>query len=210
MAAEFAKPQEINSPDKKEFETIKGAYTFSNPRYADDRGDYVNISTQMAVLEAGSAVSRKNVLRGMHCSPFPKVVACLSGEMFDVLLDLRVDSPSFGKWEQCTLKGDNRFLFVPPNVAHGYLAVEDNTLTLYFKGGLFDPIKEVNINPYDETLNIPWPGDKSEHVITEKDKGLQSLSDFIAAHPVLSRGFKKVGGPGTAHPVLSRGYKKVG
>lgn len=78
---------------------IHGAYVFYSPRYEDNRGDYCNISTHMVVLESGTATSKKNVLRGMHCSPFPKIIACLSGIMYDVLIDLRKGSPTFKKWE---------------------------------------------------------------------------------------------------------------
>ena len=73
-------------------------------------------------------------------------------------------------------------------------ATEDNTLTIYFKGGIFDGAKEVNINAYDPALGISWPGEKSDHVITDKDKTLPTLADFVKSHPTLSRGFKKVGG----------------
>ena len=73
----------------------------------------------MVVLESGTAYSKKNVLRGMHCSPFPKVIACLKGIMYDVLIDLRKSSPTYKQWASYVLKNDQKYVYVPAGVAHG-------------------------------------------------------------------------------------------
>ena len=65
----------------RELLAVEGAYTWNDFRFEDDRGDYCNIDTGLVSLEAGTACSGMDVLRGMHCSPFPKVVGCLAGEM---------------------------------------------------------------------------------------------------------------------------------
>lgn len=130
------------------FTKIKGAYSFTASRYADFRGDYVNLDSGMAAVEAGTAISKKNVVRGFHCSPFPKIVGCLAGSMWDVLVDLRPNSSTFMQSESILLKSVGMsaeadvseaptYVYVPPGVGHAYLALEDNTLTLYYSFKLF-------------------------------------------------------------------------
>ncbi|CAD7972357.1 unnamed protein product [Amoebophrya sp. A25] len=165
---------------------IQGVYTFPVAKFDDARGNYVNLSTEMAVLESGTALSHKNVLRGFHCSPFPKVVTCLAGEMFDALLDLRPESPTFGAWQATKLSPElGCSLFLPSGVAHAYLATQDNTLTLYFKGDKYDSATEINVNALDPEIGVSWPIETSEMQISAKDAQLPGLREAIAAHPSL-------------------------
>lgn len=180
---------------KTYFANIHGAYVFYSPRYEDERGDYCNISTHMVVLESGTAQSKKNVLRGMHCSPFPKVIACLSGIMYDVLIDLRKGSPTFQKWESYVLKNDQKYVYVPAGVAHGYFSMEDGTLTLYYKGAVYDPAKEINVNPLDPALGITWPAPvdgAKDYIMSDRDRKLPTLAQVIASRPELNLEHKKV------------------
>jgi CDP-6-deoxy-D-xylo-4-hexulose-3-dehydrase len=115
--------------------------------------------------------------------------------MYDVLIDLRKGSPTFKKWESYVLKNDQKYVYVPAGVAHGYVSMEDNTLTLYYKGAVYDPAKEINVNALDPSLGITWPapiGGMTEYVMSEKDRNLPSLDEVIAGRPDLNIDHKKV------------------
>lgn len=204
---------------KTPYANIRGAYSYSAKRFADARGDFVNLELGMPAVEAGTAVSAKYVVRGFHCSPYPKIVGCLNGAMFDVLVDLRPKSPTFLKHECITLRavGMDRevtaekrngfmsagdcadagngytegkpdaptYIYVPSGVAHGYLAMEENTLTLYMKGGCFDPDKELNFQIHDKKLGIVWPVPLEQHVISPKDEKSPTVEELIEATPAL-------------------------
>mmetsp|Transcript_27778 Transcript_27778/g.70144 ORF Transcript_27778/g.70144 Transcript_27778/m.70144 type:complete len:619 (-) Transcript_27778:509-2365(-) len=179
-------------PDGTSQTKIEGVYFVKEAAFDDHRGDYVNVPLPFPCLEGGVAMSRKNVVRGFHCSPFPKLIGCLKGKMFDVLLDLRKDARSFGQVMTTELAPKKGYLYVPAGVAHGYLALEDDTLTQYYKGDFFDPAKEINVNIL--TSKFPWckfsdgataPGDSvpfpvpaADLIISDKDKGLPTFQDL--------------------------------
>lgn len=121
--------------------------------------------------------SRKGVLRGLHfqrCHSQDKLVQVLHGAVFDVAVDLRQGSPTFGKWEGFYLDAENRkMLYIPKGFAHGFLALEENTLFSYLCGEQYDPESDGGIRWNDPQLNIRWPLDRVERVImSEKDAAL--------------------------------------
>ncbi|CAD7976019.1 unnamed protein product [Amoebophrya sp. A120] len=165
--------------------SINDVFFVKEGSFEDHRGDYVNVPVPFPVLEGGVAASKKNVARGFHCSPFPKVVGCLTGKMYDVLLDLRTASTTFGKIFTCTLLPKKGYLYVPAGVAHGYVALEDDTLTQYYKGDFFDPAKEINVNMESTEFTIfgtaSFPLKAEDLIFSEKDKALPKFEDVYAA-----------------------------
>lgn len=165
---------------------IVGAFIYyGSGKFEDGRGFYEEIKFPSdivgAVEQSGYAVSQCNVLRGMHCSPYGKLVVCLAGEMFDALIDLRPESETYLCWDAVTLSPELQTrIYVPPRVAHGYVARADATMTLYLKLGCYDKHREIEVNALDPALGIPWPPPlrgASEYVISKKDRDLPRLEE---------------------------------
>lgn len=124
--------------------------------------------------------SCKGTLRGMHYQinphPMGKLVRAVQGAVFDVAVDLRIGSPTFGKWIGRELRGDdNLWLWIPAGFAHGFVALEDNTLVYYKCTGTHHPECERALNYADPDVGIVWPVPPT--VITEKDAVAPMLAD---------------------------------
>lgn len=126
------------------------------------------------------AISKPNVLRGLHIQrnlPQGKFVRCIQGRIRDVIVDLRVDSPTFKKMGAFELSGDNKkALWVPPGFAHGYYSYDDSIV--YYKcSTLYDKKSDGGINPFDRELGIEWPSEMP--IMTDKDTNLPSMSEWL-------------------------------
>ena len=113
-------------------------------------------------VQDNHAESSKGVLRGLHYQKNPKAQAKLvrvtEGEVFDVAVDLRLASPTFGHWVSTILSKENqRQLFIPEGFAHGYLTLSDRATVLYKASQFYSPAHEVSIRWDDKMLNIDWP-----------------------------------------------------
>ena len=113
-----------------------------------------------------------------------KLVQVLSGAVFDVAVDLRKDSETFGQWEGFYLSAENRnILYIPKGFAHGFLALEDNTLFSYLCGERYDPESDGGIRWNDPQLSVSWPLERVEQVIlSDKDAALPTLAEFLAQY----------------------------
>lgn len=139
--------------------------------FSDERGFLMELSKASTFRAAGLpsqfvqvnlSVSHRGVTRGLHFQVKPveqgKFVTCLQGAIFDVAVDLRPDSPTFGKWESVELSGENKLaLYVSEGFAHGFQALEDNTRVLYECTALYSQKHEDGIVYNDPDLSIPWP-----------------------------------------------------
>lgn len=128
--------------------------------------------------------SRKGVLRGLHFQrrySQDKLVQVSCGAVYDVAVDLRTDSPTFGKWEGFYLTAENQqILYIPKDFAHGFLTLEDNTLVNYLCGDRYDPASSSGIRWDDPDIGVAWPLERIDHVIiSEKDAALPSLTEYI-------------------------------
>jgi dTDP-4-dehydrorhamnose 3,5-epimerase len=124
--------------------------------------------------------SKRGILRGLHLQePFGqgKLIQVLEGEIFDVAVDARVDSPSFGRWVGETLSSDNRRqLYVPAGFAHGFCVVSETALVVYKCTELYHPETELSVAWNDPNLAIPWPIHTPE--LSKKDAAGVKLSDI--------------------------------
>ena len=113
----------------------------------------------------------------------------LHGAVYDVAVDLREGSATFGRWEGFYLSAENRqMLYIPKGFAHGFLALEEGTLFSYLCGDRYDPDSDGGILWNDPELNVQWPLDKVERVIvSEKDQGLPTFSQFCMEHGALMK-----------------------
>lgn len=134
-------------------------------------------------VQDNHSISQKGVLRGLHYQlpPFAqgKLVRVVQGRAFDVAVDIRKDSPSFGQWVGVELSGDNhRQFWIPEGFAHGFVALEDNTQFLYKTTNFYDKESEGSILWCDKDLAIDW-GIDFEPILTQKDKDASTLNQAI-------------------------------
>lgn len=174
---------------------LKGAFKIQ-PFYAtDERGGFVkdyNIDIFNAngitheLKEVFYTISKKGVIRATHFQLMKqqaKLVRCISGHVYDVIVDLRPGSPTFGKWQSFDLTGENQVeLFIPQYFGHGYLVLEDSVVS-YKCGEVFYSEGDAGIMYNDPDINIQWPFEKiggiENLIISEKDKNLMSLREYI-------------------------------
>ena len=127
--------------------------------------------------------SRKGTVRGLHFQrrhSQDKLVQVLHGAVYDVAVDLREGSETFGKWEGFYLTAENRqLLYIPKGFAHGFLALEDDTLFSYLCGDRYDPESDGGICWNDPQLAISWPLDRVEQTtVSDKDAALPTLAEY--------------------------------
>ena len=140
---------------------------------------YKNAGIKESLVQDNRSRSTGNVLRGLHFQkrkPQGKLVTVTAGTVFDVAVDLREDSPTFGQYESIILSGDNRLQFyIPPGFAHGFCVLSDIADFQYKCTDFYDPTDEGGIIWNDNSININWP--ISEPNLSLKDKELPSLED---------------------------------
>lgn len=150
--------------------------TWSQSRYAE------RVTTDNFVQDNVS-FSRRGVLRGLHfqkINPQGKLVYVLLGEVFDVAVDIRVGSPTFGQWTSVILSAENkRQFFIPAGFAHGFCVTSETALFAYKCTDIYNPTSEGSVLWNDPDLNIPWPCDQPE--LSSKDAQGIKLVDFPKA-----------------------------
>jgi len=162
---------------------LKGAYIIDLQKYEDHRGffarlfcvsEYDKYGLDKNVLQINNSFSKyKGTLRGMHYQLPPKaetkIIRCTRGSLFDVIIDLRQHSPTFGQHFGTELTEENRkMMYVPKYFAHGFITLEDNTEALYMVTELYSPNFERCIRWNDSKFNIQWPLQPT--VLSDKDR----------------------------------------
>lgn len=141
----------------------------------------------LSPYEELTSQSQKGTLRGLHFQTKfsqDKLVRVLQGEVFDVAVDLRKNSATFGKWEGFFLSDKNHsMLYIPKGFAHGFLALSETVLFSYLCGNQYHPQSDGGIRWDDPTIGIQWPFNLVDSiVISEKDKKLPTFSEYIKQH----------------------------
>ena len=167
---------------------LLGAYTIELEERGDDRGFFARLFCEKEFQAAGlpTPIAQINnafsvtagTLRGMHYQLPPsseiKVVRCIRGAVFDVIIDLRPDSPTFTKWFGAELTAENRLMmFVPRGFAHGILTLTDDAETLYLVSAFYDPKQERGVRFDDSRIGVAWPRTPIE--ISQKDRSWPDL-----------------------------------
>jgi len=165
-------------------------FLIKRPIFTDDRGFFSELFRKISYAEAGIdlefvqdnvSVSKKNVIRGMHFQSEPgqgKLVTCLSGEIYDVFVDIRRDSPNFGKWGAHRLKGKSgEQLFIPAGFAHGFASLSNEALLMYKVTSPYNPETERGFCHDDPTVRIDWPIQKP--ILSDRDRNAPSLIEVI-------------------------------
>ncbi|MFC7590554.1 dTDP-4-dehydrorhamnose 3,5-epimerase family protein [Nonomuraea antimicrobica] len=139
----------------------------------------------MELAQVNCSISRRGVLRGLHFADVPpgqaKYVMCVSGAVLDVAVDLRVGSPTFGRWEAVRLDDSARCgLYLAEGLGHGFLALSESATVVYLCSTAYDPAREHGVHPLDPDLAIEWPLD-GEPVLSAKDAAAPTLQQALDA-----------------------------
>lgn len=141
--------------------------TFSIRHYKKILGDNIFF------VQDNFSHSNKNVLRGLHFQknyPQGKIIHVIHGEIFDVIVDIRPNSPTYGQWESFILSGQNKTqIWIPPNMAHGFLVLSEHADVSYKCTDYYHPNDECCLIWNDPTININWPR-SSQIILSDKDK----------------------------------------
>ena len=171
---------------------IKGAWIARSPVHHDDRGYFREwfkseelesaIGFQFSVEQANISSSNKGVLRGIHYSLAKegqgKWVTCVSGSIWDVIVDIRPASPTFKQWIGIELTGGSGdSIFVSGGLGHGFISLEDKSTVAYLLTSKYSPQEEFGISPLDPKLGITWPNTKL--FLSEKDMLAPTLQELL-------------------------------
>lgn len=174
--------------------SVPGAWEITPTLHADSRGQFFEWFTDRGFVEmvghpftmrqANCSTSSAGVLRGLHFAQLPpsqaKYVTCVRGSVFDVVVDIRVDSPTFGRWDSVLLDDvDRRSIYIPEGLAHGFLALQDQSTVMYLCSTPYAPQREHTINATDPAIGIEWPLPASALLLSDRDASAPSLA---AAH----------------------------
>ena len=174
---------------------VSDVLLFEPKAYADDRGFFMETFRLSNFRERGLDVefvqdnhsrSRQNTLRGLHFQfnkPQGKLVRVLSGEVFDVAVDLRRSSPTFGKWVGVYLSAENNNqLWIPPGFAHGFYVTSDTADLVYKCTDYYSPGDDHSLLWSDPNIGIEWPNQVVEPLLSEKDRNA-SMLEAIPTYP---------------------------
>ena len=168
---------------------FEGLFIIEPNIFEDNRGSFSRIFCEnelSSVLDFNikqinhSVTSKSGTIRGLHFQYEPnseiKMIKCVKGSVFDVVVDIRRNSETFLKVFSIELSElNNKIIFIPKGFAHGFQALEDNTELIYLHSSLYKPSNEGALNPMDRILDITWPEDISN--ISEKDRNHPFITD---------------------------------
>lgn len=174
---------------KIESTALPGVLLIEPDVFGDARGFFLETWNRRRYRDAGldqefvqdnMSLSRKGILRGLHFqnpNPQGKLVQVLQGEVFDVAVDIRVGSPTFGRWFGALLSGENhRQLYVPDGFAHGFCVLSETALFSYKCTDFYNPGAEYSLRWDDPDLGITWPIENP--ILSAKDQSARYLKDF--------------------------------
>ena len=181
--------------------SVPGAFEFTPVQHADSRGVFLewfreDVFTEatghpLHLAQANCSVSTAGTLRGIHFAELPpsqaKFVTCASGAAFDVAVDLRVGSTTYGEWDAVLLdEQDRRVVYLPEGLGHAFLALADHTVVSYLCSTPYAPGREHAIHPFDTDIAIQWPtedrhGTPVSPLLSPKDDAAPSLAQVHEA-----------------------------
>jgi dTDP-4-dehydrorhamnose 3,5-epimerase len=169
--------------------SIAGAFEVTPAQHSDPRGTFLEwyrfdrlaeaVGHPLDLAQANLSTSARGVVRGIHYADVPpgqaKYVTCVAGAVLDVVVDIRVGSPTFGQWEAVRLDDeDRRAVYLAEGLGHGFCAVTETATVTYLCSTTYRPGHEHGIDPLDPALGISWPVDVP--VLSDKDAAAPSLA----------------------------------
>jgi len=170
--------------------SIGGAWQVVPQLHGDPRGLFLEwyrhdhlaeaVGHPLRLAQGNMSVSAKDVVRGIHYADVPpsqaKYVSCVRGAVLDVVVDIRVGSPTFGQWEFVRLDDvERRSVYVSEGLGHGFVALTDDATLNYVCSETYNPVGERSINPLDPDLAIEWPTETP--VLSDRDTAAPSLAE---------------------------------
>jgi 5-epimerase len=171
---------------------VDGAVEFTPQHFPDQRGLFVSPFQEPAfaemldrplfpVAQTSFSRSRRGVVRGVHYTRTPpgmaRYVFCPNGRALDFVVDVRVGSPTFGRWDSVELDQESfRAVYLPVGVGHAFVALEDDTVMCYLLARSYDGSNEHSISVFDPTIGLWWP-DGAEPVLSDRDREAPSLAE---------------------------------
>jgi len=174
--------------------TIEGAYEITPVQHGDARGSFLEwyrfdklaevVGHPLDLAQANLSTSARDVVRGIHFADVPpgqaKYVTCVSGAILDVIVDIRVGSPTFGAWEAIPLDDKERkAVYLAEGLGHAFCALTEGAIVTYLCSSVYRPGHEHGINPLDPDLGISWPA--GTPLLSTKDAAAPSLAEAQAA-----------------------------
>ncbi|WP_406148308.1 MULTISPECIES: dTDP-4-dehydrorhamnose 3,5-epimerase family protein [Streptomyces] len=174
---------------------VPGAFLITPEQLPDMRGNFYEsmradefervIGRPFVPRQINYSTSHRNTLRGIHSVTVPpgqaKYVTCVRGALRDVIVDLRVGSPTFGQYDVNLLDADSgRSVYVPEGVGHGFLSLTDDTCICYVLSSVHVPGTQIDINPFDPDLALPW-GFTEPPLISDKDAHAMSVAEAVSS-----------------------------
>ena len=171
---------------------ISGSWIFQSQVHKDERGYFTEwfkgeliekvVGKKFNLAQSNVSKSSKGVLRGIHFSIAKagqaKWITCVTGSIWDVVIDIRPNSPTFKKWTAVQLDaGSGKSIYISEGLAHAFLALEDETTISYLLSSPYSPSEELTINPNDPELAIIWP--LTELKISDKDQKAPFLAELV-------------------------------
>ena len=178
--------------------SVAGALEITPAQHADDRGVFLEWFREDAftkatghrfqLAQANCSVSRAGTLRGIHFAQLPpsqaKFVTCVHGAAVDVVIDLRIGSPTYGEWEAVQLDDrERRAVYLPEGLGHAFMALEDGTVVNYLCSAPYAPDREHGIHPLDPEIGIAWPtaardGSPIKPLLSPRDEQAPTLAEI--------------------------------
>lgn len=174
---------------------IPGAWIFTPRVHGDQRGAFLEWFTDPSFVEAvghrldlkqaNCSVSAKGVLRGIHFADVPpgqaKYVTCVKGSVLDVVVDIRVGSPTFGAWTSVQLDDrERRAVYLSEGLGHGFLSLADGSTVVYLCSEPYNPAAEHEVHPLDPAIGIDWPLESAPE-LSAKDAAAPTLAEAASA-----------------------------
>lgn len=171
---------------------IEGAFLFTPKQFADPRGAFMETFKEsvfreatghgLHLAQANCSISARGVVRGIHFADVPpsqaKYVMCASGAIFDVVVDIRVGSETFGKWTGVRLDDENRrALYLSEGLGHAFMALTEGATVMYLCSEGYAPEREHGVHPLDPAIGIEWPTG-FEPLLSEKDAAAPTLAEM--------------------------------
>jgi dTDP-4-dehydrorhamnose 3,5-epimerase len=180
--------------------TVPGAFEITPKQFGDPRGVFLEafkagpfadaVGHSFDLQQVNTSVSAAGVLRGIHFADVPpsqaKYVMCVKGAVLDVVVDIRVGSPTFGTWDTVLLDDvDRKAIYLSEGLGHAFMSLEDDSTVLYLCSSGYSPGREHGIHPLDPDLAIEWPtaardGSPLAPQLSEKDEAAPTLAEARA------------------------------
>jgi dTDP-4-dehydrorhamnose 3,5-epimerase len=173
---------------------VPGAWEITPTVHGDERGVFFEwfsdrefaamTGHRLDLRQANTSVSSAGVLRGLHFAQLPpsqaKYVTCLHGAVLDVVVDIRVGSPTFAQWDSVLLDDkDHRSIYISEGLAHGFVALQDDSTVSYLCSAGYSPQREHTICPTDPVIGVDWP--VTDPTLSDRDAAAPTLAEVQAA-----------------------------